>query len=108
MSVRAPDFQVVVISWEKKEPNSVLIHKCSVGREVLARRKKKKSSDNRVISGFLFFLFRSILTRILPFTVRLFDSCTCANGESGHIQIYIHTHIFTRDRLEEELSEGKK
>lgn len=64
MSVRAPDFQVVVISWEEKEPNSVLIHKCSVGREVLARRKKKKSSDNRVISGFLFFVSFNTYTHI--------------------------------------------
>lgn len=75
------------------------------------RRKKKKSSDNRVISGFPFFLFRSILTHILPFIVRLFDFCTCANAAGtnpARTDIQIHGYLYLHIRapgLEEELSE---
>lgn len=51
MSVRERDFEVVVISWVEKEANFGSKKSVLLGR----RRKEKKSSDNRVISGFLFF-----------------------------------------------------
>lgn len=53
MSVRERDFEVVVISWVEKEANFGSKKSVLLGR----RRKEKKSSDNRVISGFLFFGF---------------------------------------------------
>lgn len=99
MSVRERDFEVVVISWEEKEANSVIRVCCWEDGEEERKEEEKESSDNRVISGFLFFCFVQYTT---PFIVRLFDFVLVHRVKRfhghNHRELYTVIYIYTRGK----------